>query len=94
MLDAGAGESPSDKSRVRVRYKGTLRDGRVFDERTTEFPLGSVIPCWKESVSMMKVGGHHKIVCPPDLAYGERGAGLIPPGAVLVFDVELLEILQ
>ena len=56
------------------------------------FPLNSVIPCWTEGVQKMKVGGKAKLVCPSDIAYGNRGQGPIKPGSTLVFDVELMSI--
>jgi FKBP-type peptidyl-prolyl cis-trans isomerase FkpA len=95
---AGSGNSPSPTDTVKVHYHGTLSDGTVFDssvERNEpmEFPLNRVIPCWTEGVGMMKPGGKAKLVCPPELAYGDRGSpGRIPGGAVLTFDVELIEI--
>ena len=81
-----------------VHYHGTLRDGTVFDSsvqrgQPAEFPLNRVIPCWTEGVQKIKVGGKGQLVCPSDIAYGDRGS---PPkikgGAVLVFEVELLAI--
>ena len=94
---AGTGASPTAKDTVRVHYHGTLPNGEVFDssrERNepATFPLDGVIPCWTEALQTMKVGGQSRIVCPPDLAYGDRGAGTIKPGSTLVFDVELLDI--
>jgi len=97
-LKAGSGAQPGPTDTVKVHYHGTLRDGTVFDssvQRGTpaEFPLNRVIACWTEGVAMMKVGGKAKLVCPPDLAYKERGAPpTIPGGAALTFEVELLEI--
>lgn len=95
---AGTGTSPSPTDTVRVHYHGTLSDGTVFDSSVErgepmEFPLNRVIPCWTEGVGMMKPGGKAKLVCPPELAYGDRGSpGRIPGGAVLTFDVELIEV--
>ena len=95
---AGSGNSPTPTDTVKVHYHGTMSDGTVFDssvERNEpmEFPLNRVIPCWTEGVGMMKKGGKARLVCPPELAYGDRGSpGRIPGGAVLTFDVELLEI--
>jgi FKBP-type peptidyl-prolyl cis-trans isomerase FkpA len=60
-----------------------------------EFPLNAVIPCWTEGVQKMKVGGTAQLVCPPELAYGDRGSPpQMPGGATLVFDVELLDIVS
>lgn len=94
---AGTGPIPKRTDKVRVHYHGTLRDGTVFDssrERGTpaEFPLDRVIPCWTEALQLMQVGGQATLLCPAAIAYGDRGAGPIPPGAALRFDVELIEI--
>ncbi len=93
----GTGPSPAATDTVKVNYKGTLRDGTVFDSsydrgQPATFPLNQVIPCWTEGVQHLKVGGKAKLVCPPDLAYGDRPAGKIPPGSTLIFEVELLDI--
>ena len=95
---AGTGAAPAPTDTVKVHYKGTLIDGKEFDSSyrraaPAEFPLSGVIRCWTEGVAKMKVGGKAKLVCPPEIAYGERGMGAaIPPNAVLVFEVELLSI--
>ena len=100
QLEPGSGASPQPTDRVRVHYEGTLRDGTVFDSsvkrgQPAEFPLSGVIPCWTEGLSKMKVGGKSRLVCPADIAYGDRGhPPAIPGGATLVFEVELLEILE
>ena len=97
-LVEGKGEKPAATSTVKVNYKGSLIDGTVFDASekhggAATFPLNRVIPCWTEGVQLMKVGGKAQLVCPPAIAYGDRGAGgLIPPGATLVFEVELLGV--
>jgi FKBP-type peptidyl-prolyl cis-trans isomerase FkpA len=97
-LKEGSGASPVASDTVKVHYRGTLTDGKEFDSsysRNTpaQFPLGGVIPCWREGLQNMKVGGKSRIVCPPELAYGDRGSGgTIPGGAALTFEVELLEI--
>ena len=99
-LKAGTGASPKAADKVKVHYHGTLTDGSVFDssvqrKEPVTFPLNGVIKCWTEGVQTMKVGGKSRLVCPPDLAYGDRGAPpKIKPGATLVFEVELLEIVK
>ncbi len=97
-LVAGEGASPVPTDTVEVHYRGTLLDGTEFDSshkrgKPAVFPLNRVIPAWTEGVGMMKVGGKRILVCPPDLAYKERGAPpVIGPNATLVFEVELLSI--
>ncbi len=98
-LTPGTGASPQASDRVKVHYQGTLTDGTEFDSsikrgQPAEFVLSQVIPCWTQGVQKMKVGGKAKLVCPSEIAYGDRGAPpKIGPGATLVFEVELLEIL-
>ena len=99
-LKPGSGASPAATDRVKVHYHGTLIDGTVFDSSVQRgepvtFPLNQVVPCWTEGVQQMKVGGKSRLVCPPDTAYGDKGAPpRIKPGAALVFEVELLEIVK
>ena len=94
----GTGASPTATDAVRVNYRGTLMDGTEFDSsykrnEPATFPLNRVIPCWTQGVQRMKVGGKAELVCPPELAYGERGAGgTIPPNATLRFEIELLGV--
>jgi len=97
-LAAGTGPTPKATDRVRVNYRGTLINGTEFDSSykrnmPAEFPLNGVIPCWTEGVQKMKAGGKSKLVCPPEIAYGDQGRPSIPPGATLVFEIELLAIL-
>ena len=98
-LKDGTGASPKAADTVKVHYRGTFPGGKEFDSSYTrgtpaEFPLNGVIKCWTEGVQRMKVGGKAKLTCPAAIAYGERGAGggLIPPNAVLQFEVELIAI--
>src|SRR5690349_12270168 len=99
-LQPGTGPSPTASDKVKVHYQGTLLDGTVFDSSIQRgepitFPLNGVIKCWTEGVQQMKVGGKSRLVCPADTAYGDRGAPpKIKPGATLVFEVELLEIVK
>ncbi len=94
----GKGLKPRPNQIVKVHYRGTLVDGTEFDSSYTrgeaaEFPLDRVIPCWTDGITQLRVGAKAKLVCPPKIAYGRRGAPpAIPPGATLVFDVELLGI--
>ena len=96
---AGTGAAPAPTDKVKVHYRGTLVDGTEFDSSIArgtpaEFPLDGVIACWTEGLQKIKVGGKAKLVCPSDIAYGDRGRPSIPPGATLVFEVELLEIVK
>ena len=94
---AGTGVSPTAADRVKVHYRGTLINGTEFDSSYSRnepavFPLGGVIRCWTEGVQKMKVGGKARLLCPSDVAYGDRGNEAIPGGAALIFEIELLEI--
>jgi len=97
-LREGSGASPTATDTVKVNYRGTFPDGREFDSsyarhEPATFPLDRVIKCWTEGVQRMKVGGKAQLVCPPQIAYGTRGAGgVIPPDATLQFEIELLAI--
>ncbi len=98
-LREGKGASPTANDTVKVHYRGTFADGTEFDSsygrgQPTTFPLNRVIKCWTEGVQRMKPGGKAELVCPPQIAYGERGAGggKIPPNTTLTFQVELLEV--
>lgn len=98
MLKAGKGPAPAATDTVRVHYRGSFPDGREFDSsyargQPATFPLNRVIRCWTEGLQRMPVGSRAKLTCPSDIAYGERGArDVIPPNAVLQFEVELLGI--
>ncbi|MEA2688160.1 MAG: hypothetical protein QOD51_767 [Candidatus Eremiobacteraeota bacterium] len=99
-LKVGKGAMPRVGQTAIVHYTGTFLNGKKFDSsrdrgQPLEFPLGQhgVIACWDEAIATMRVGGHRKLVCPPALAYGERGyPPVIPPNATLNFDVELLGV--
>lgn len=100
VLEEGDGPKPTAENTVSVHYRGTLLDGTEFDSsygrgQPATFPLGGVIPGWTEGVQLMNVGSKYKFFIPSDLAYGDRGAGgTIGPGATLIFEVELLEIVE
>ncbi|MEP6703012.1 MAG: FKBP-type peptidyl-prolyl cis-trans isomerase [Betaproteobacteria bacterium] len=99
-IKAGTGPMPKSTDTVKVHYHGTLTDGTVFDSsvqrgQPATFPLTGVIKCWTEGVQEIKVGGKSRLVCPSDIAYGDRGSPpTIKAGATLVFEVELLEIVK
>ena len=97
VITKAEGAKPKADDTVTVHYVGTLIDGTEFDSsvkrgQPATFPLNRVIPGWTEGLQLMSVGEKYKFVIPAELAYGEQGAGSIPPGATLLFDVELLEI--
>lgn len=100
VITEGAGQIPKRNSVVRVHYKGTFVDGKEFDSSykrgvPAEFPVSGVISGWTEALQLMKVGSKYQLFIPPELGYGERGAGsVIPPNTVLIFDVELLDIVR
>ena len=99
-VEEGEGEVPQSGQTVVVHYTGSLADGTKFDssrdrDRPFSFKLGQgqVIQGWEEGIATMHVGGRRQLIIPPELGYGQKGAGgVIPPNATLIFDVELLEI--
>ncbi len=98
-LKEGAGANPKMTDTVKVNYRGTLENGQEFDSsykrgQPATFPLSRVIPCWTEGVQKIKVGGKAKLVCPPNLAYGNREIPGIPANSTLIFEVELLDIVR
>lgn len=98
VLEKGTGTvHPKANSNVTVHYHGTLMDGRVFDSsvdrgQPIDFGLNQVIKGWTEGLQLMVVGEKTRLFIPSELAYGNRGAGMIPPGSLLIFDVELIAI--
>ncbi len=99
-LEEGRGARPAENDQVRVHFRGFLTDGTEFDssfrrQAPLEIALAEVIPCWKEGIRMIKPEGKARLICPPELAYGQRGRPpAIPPGATLVFELELLATKQ
>ncbi len=99
-LTQGSGRAATVGSKVAVHYRGTLEDGSVFDESygrgdplRFQIGQGQVIPGWEQGIEGMQEGEKRRLTIPPDLAYGEQGAGdVIPPGATLIFEVELMNI--
>ena len=97
-LKEGTGASPAASDTVVAHYRGTLPDGKEFDSsykrgEPIAFPLSRVIPCWTQGMQKIKVGGKARLTCPSDTAYGADGIrGVIPPNAVLLFEVELVSI--
>ncbi len=100
IIENGSGQNAEKGKTVSVHYKGSLTDGTIFDSsykrnQPIDFPLGmgQVISGWDEGIALLKVGDKARFVIPPNLGYGERGAGgVIPPNATLIFDVELVDV--
>ena len=100
VIKTGTGPKPGPTDTVSTHYRGTLIDGTVFDSSVDrgvplEIPVNRVIAGWTEALQLMAVGSKWRLVIPPELGYGERGSGgVIPPQATLVFEVELLDIVD
>ena len=100
VIKEGSGAQPHISNSVKAHYKGTLLDGKEFDnsfKRGQPFtaPLNALIKGWQIALPLMKEGSHWRLWIPSDLAYGDRGAGAdIPGGATLIFEVELIEIIK
>jgi FKBP-type peptidyl-prolyl cis-trans isomerase len=97
VINEGTGDKPKPEDLVEVHYTGTLIDGTVFDSsvergESIKFPLNGVIPGWTEGVQLMSPGAKYMFYIPAALAYGDKGAGPIPGGSVLIFEVELISI--
>lgn len=97
--EQGTGETPDEDSVVRIHYEGRLIDGTVFDsslerEEPAEFPLSGVIPGMRIGISKIQEGGKITLYIPADLAYGDQSQPTIPPGSALIFEVELVEVLE
>ena len=97
IIKLGDGEKPQATDKVEVHYHGTLEDGTVFDSsvergQTITLPLNRVIKGWTEGLQLMPVGSKFKFIIPPDLGYGSRDMGTIPPSSTLIFEVELFNI--
>jgi len=97
VVKEGNGAQPKSSDTVTVNYRGTLTDGTEFDSsykrgQPASFPVSGVIKGWTEALQLMKVGSKYQLFIPPDLAYGQTGQGSIPPNAVLIFEVELLDV--
>ena len=98
VITEGTGPKPKATDTVKTHYEGTLINGEVFDSSVARgtpatFPLNGVIKGWTEALQLMNTGSKYRLFIPPELAYGNQGAGSIPPQSTLIFEVELLEIL-
>ena len=98
VLVLGEGDAPAADDRVEIHYTGTLVDGTEFDSSRggppAQFSLGGVIPGFSEALQLMRPGSTFRVVMPPELAYGPSGGGSIGPNATLVFEIELIQVLD
>ena len=99
VITEGTGKTPTTSDKVKTHYRGKLINGREFDSsykrnQPAEFPVTGVIKGWTEALQLMKEGAKWELYIPPNLAYGERGRPGIPPNSLLIFEIELLEVLQ
>ncbi len=99
ILTEGTGDVPTAKQKVKVNYRGTLLDGTEFDSsykrgKPSEFVCSQVIKGWSEALTMMPVGSKWELYIPQELAYGEKESGKIPPFSMLIFEVELVDIVK
>ena len=97
VVTEGSGKMPKPEDTVKVHYKGTLIDGTEFDSsyrrgQPSTFKVKGVIKGWTEALQLMKEGSKWQLFIPPELGYGERGAGPVPPNSVLIFEVELISV--
>ncbi|RLD26204.1 MAG: peptidylprolyl isomerase [Bacteroidetes bacterium] len=94
--EEGTGDRPKSNSDVKVRYNGYFTDGKLFDQSTTgiTFNLQGVIDGWTEGIPLFKEGGKGMLLIPSKLGYGDRSVGSIPPNSVLIFDIELMEVIN
>lgn len=99
VINAGAGASPKSTDEVTVNYRGSLLDGTEFDSsykrgQPASFPVNGVIPGWREALVLMKPGAKWQLFVPPNLAYDVNSPPSIPPGSLLIFDVEMISVKQ
>lgn len=99
IKEQGTGERPDETSMVRIHYEGRLLDGTVFDSslergEPAEFPVGGVIPGMAQGLTKIQEGGRITLYIPADLAYGDQSQPTIPPGSTLIFEVELIEVIE
>jgi len=94
--EEGTGDRPKSNSDVKVKYTGYFTDGKLFDQNTVgiTFNLQAVIPGWTEGIPLFKEGGKGMLLIPSKLGYGDRTVGSVPPNSVLIFDIELIEVIN